>query len=431
MKGLIFTYAMTYGGAALSLLNPFYGFLIYVAFANLKPDSLWSFSVPQGGNYSRIVAFGFLLGWLLHGGGSWNFGKATSMVYSLLFFWGWIVLGAVISPAQDQAWAQLITLSKVYLPVIAGITLIDSVSRLRQLAWVLIATQGYLAYEFNLTYYSGFFNPNEFKALSMDNNSHAITMVTGVGIALFMGLHEDKWWKKVAAFLAAGLMAHFVLFSMSRGGMLALVITGAVAFWLVPKRPIHFAMLVAAALVVLRLAGPQVQAEFFTSFADEEHRDASAESRFLLTRQALTEMGKNPILGCGMENWGNVAPDYGWTKGKEVHNTWAQLGAELGIPGMVSILSFYLLGCWNLAKVAREKTPVEDPWLRYFARMVIAAIAGFLVSASLVTSEGIELPYYIMVLGAGTLKLFSLGVASSRSADPSVDMPLPLTAAAA
>jgi putative inorganic carbon (hco3(-)) transporter len=418
VKGLIFTFGMTYGGAAMSLVNPFYGFLIYVAFANLKPDIFWSFSVPQGGNYSRIVAVAFLIGWLLHGGGSWNFGRATSMVYSLLFFWGWIVLGAVISPAQDKAWAQLITLSKVYLPVIAGITLINSVDRLKQLAWVLIVTQGYLAYEFNLSYYSGFFNANEFKALSMDNNSHAITMVTGVGISLFMGLHADKWWKKVCSFLAAGLMAHFVLFSMSRGGMLALVLLGGVAFCLIPKRPLHFAMLVVAVLLVLRLAGTQVQEEFLTSFVDEEHRDASADSRVKLAKDAVNCMLKNPIVGRGMENWGNVAPEYGWPLAKEVHNTWLQLGAELGIPGMLSILSFYLLGCWNLLKIARETTPVNDPWLRYFARMVIAAITGFLVSASLVTVEGVELPYYIMVLGAGTLRLCSQPAIASNSLTP-------------
>jgi hypothetical protein len=68
MKGLFFTYALTYGGAAVSLLNPYYGFLIYVAFANLKPEALWFWSVPQG-NYSRVVAVAFLVGWLIHGGG--------------------------------------------------------------------------------------------------------------------------------------------------------------------------------------------------------------------------------------------------------------------------------------------------------------------------------------------------------------------------
>ena len=90
MKGLLFTYAMTYGGGAVSLLNPFYGFLIYVAFANLKPDALWSYSLPRG-NYSKVIAIAFLAGWFMHGLGAWHFGRAKGSVLCLLFFWAWIV----------------------------------------------------------------------------------------------------------------------------------------------------------------------------------------------------------------------------------------------------------------------------------------------------------------------------------------------------
>jgi hypothetical protein len=127
-----------------------------------------------------------------------------------------------------------------------------------------------------------------------------------------------------------------------------------------------------------------------------------------------------------MENWGNVAPQYGWDRGKEVHNTWAQLGAELGFPGLLSILGFYLIGCWKLFPLTREHTPVADPWLRYFARMVIASLAGFFVSAAAVTVEGVELPYYVMVLGAGTLKLYSLGLVASSEANDTVLVRSPL-----
>jgi O-antigen ligase len=431
MKGLLFTYALTYGGAVVSLLNPFYGFLIYVAFANLKPDALWFYSVPQG-NYSKVVAIAFLAGWLLHGGGSWAFGRARGMMTCLLFFWAWITIGAVISPNHNVAWAQLIALSKIYLPLVAGVTLIDSIAKLKQLAWILVATQGFLAYEFNTLYYTTFLNTDEWKFAGLDNNCIAITMVTSAGLALFLGMHSPKWWQKAAAFLAAALMAHVVLFSMSRGGMLAMVIMGAVAFVLIPKRPVHFFMLFLAIALVLRLAGESVQEEFFSSFADKESRDFSADSRFELTRNALDCMLRNPLFGCGMENWGNVAVEYGWPRGKEAHNTWAQFGAELGIPGFISILAFYLLGCWQLFPLTKDSTPVPDPWVRYFARMTIASVAGFLVSAALVTVEGVELPYYVMVLGAGTLKVYSLGWAAQSTADlryrnvqPLVDGALP------
>src|ERR687898_976967 len=97
MKGLIFTYALTYGGAALSLYRPFYGLLIYVAFSILRPEALWHWSVPQGGNYSRIVAFALLLGWALNGFGNWQLGKGRTMLFCFIGFWVWAGLSTLFA----------------------------------------------------------------------------------------------------------------------------------------------------------------------------------------------------------------------------------------------------------------------------------------------------------------------------------------------
>ena len=47
MKGLLFTYLLTYGGAVVSLFRPFHGLLIYICFAIIKPEALWYWSVPR------------------------------------------------------------------------------------------------------------------------------------------------------------------------------------------------------------------------------------------------------------------------------------------------------------------------------------------------------------------------------------------------
>ena len=39
--GFLFVNLMTYGGAVVSLFNPFVGFLIYVSFAVLRPEFVW------------------------------------------------------------------------------------------------------------------------------------------------------------------------------------------------------------------------------------------------------------------------------------------------------------------------------------------------------------------------------------------------------
>src|SRR5687768_10524310 len=99
MKGLIFTYCLTYGGAVLSLVNPFYGLLVYVSFAILRPEYLWPWSVPAG-SYSRIVAVALLAGWAWHGFGNWTFGAARPFAVALLGYWAWIVVSAAC--AQNQ-----------------------------------------------------------------------------------------------------------------------------------------------------------------------------------------------------------------------------------------------------------------------------------------------------------------------------------------
>ena len=66
MKAFIVVVLLAYGGAAVSLLRPFYGLLIYIFFAIVRPEFPLFWSLPErGGNFSRIVALGMLAGWVM------------------------------------------------------------------------------------------------------------------------------------------------------------------------------------------------------------------------------------------------------------------------------------------------------------------------------------------------------------------------------
>jgi O-antigen ligase len=406
MKGLIFTYALTYGGAVAALARPYVGFLIYVCFAILKPDSLWFWSVPEG-NYSRIVALGLLAGWALHGLGSWRLGRGGLIIASMVAYWLVIVLGAVAATDQALGWERVEPMAKVFLPILAGATLIDSVAKLRQLAWVIVLSEGFLAYEFNLRYYTTDFIPGEFVHGGLDNNGIAITMVTAIGVAFYLGLHSGRWWQKAAAFGSAALMAHVVLFSNSRGGMLALLVTGAACFVLTPKRPQDYLVLLLGVALVFRLAGAEVQKRFMTSFVEQGEMKGADEGGKRLDhwKACLDSLVRRP-LGVGPNHWPITAPEYGLPE-MAAHSTWLQMAAELGWPGVICLWGIYGTCLIRLWPLTRERTPVPDPWIRYLARMVIAGLVGFLVSAQFVTVDGVELPYYLALIGAGTLRLAS------------------------
>lgn len=412
MKGLIFTYVMTYGGAFASLLQPFIGLCVYVCFSLICPENLWFWSVPQG-SYSRIVAIALLLGWAINGFGDTRIGRARPIAYSLVgFLCIWILDGALIAPDKKIGLNGVEGLAKIVLPFLVGLTLINSVGKLKAIAWVIVVCQGYLAYEFNATYYAVGINDGEWRFRGLDNNGIAIVMDTSIGLALFLALESPRWFQRLLALAAVGLMAHVVLFSMSRGGMLGLCVVGLVGFFLIPKQPKHYVVFFLAVLLVIRLAGPAVRKEFFSSFESGEKRDRSTNTRLMHWKACFDCILRHP-LGVGPDTWPTVAPEYGLPM-MEAHTTWLQLGAELGLQGLLAIGMFYGYCISRLWTFTFKTTYVPDPWLRTLARMVITSLAGFIVSAQFVSVEGIELPYFVVMLGAAAIKL------SSQPAHPEV-----------
>jgi probable O-glycosylation ligase (exosortase A-associated) len=415
MKGLIFTYLLSYGGAAAALFNPFVGLLIYVCFAIIRPEYLWYWSVPQGGSYSRVVAIGLLVGWVMHGLGNWRLGRATAIVYAFVGFMFWCVLSSLqaIDPELSQVFLE--KLAKILLPFLVGITVIDSRRKLEQLAWVITLSQGYIAFELNLGYLGGGRFLVDFRESgfgSMDNNGVSIAMATGAGFSLYLGYGSSRWWQKLLAFACVLLMIHTILFAFSRGGMNALIISAIVAFWLLPKRPVHYLAFALMVMVGIRLAGPEVQSRFMTSFVSEEKLDSSAHSRLELWGNCIDVMKKRPVLGLGPENWRRIAHEYGWAEGKEAHSLWLELGAEIGVIGILLLISFYCICAFRLWRLTRVSEGT-DPWMTNAARMVITALVGFMISAQFVSLKFLELPYYVVLFGAGVLKLTSVAPVTS------------------
>jgi O-antigen ligase len=298
-------------------------------------------------------------------------------------------------------------MAKILLPFLVGITVIDSVREVKQLAWVILLSEAFVAWEFNLSYFEGYNRLLMEGFGGMDNNCHAIALVACTGVAVFLGLHERRWWLKGLALGAALLMIHAILFSFSRGGMLSLVVTGVVGFLLVPKKWQHYVVFAAVVLVGLRLAGPEVTARFGTTFVGGAERDASAQSRLDLWAGCWDSMLKRP-WGVGPDHWPLIAPEYGFPRGKNAHSLWLEIGASLGFPGLIFLLLFYGLCVMRLCPLTREHRPVPDPEYRGLARMVIASLTGFAVAAQFVSLDRLEPPYYIALLGAALLKLDSI-----------------------
>jgi len=411
--GLLLTVTLAYGGAALALFRPFYGLLVYVCFAIVRPEDMWPWSV-QDGNYSRIIAVSMLIGWV------WRTlpktiarrrGSAEGLWVVGLFvgYWLWAGFLALSADNAEVAWEHVEALSKILLPLIVGITTIDSVKKLKGLAWTIVVSQGYVAFEMNRYYFSGYNKLRIDGFGTLDNNCAVIGMVTVIGLAAFMFLNARKYWQKAIILACSAFMAHAVLFSFSRGGMLGLIVCAGVGFVLLKKSLKHYVAFAIACGMVISATGPEVRARFLRTFEHQAdgRREASAQSRLDLWEDCWVVFQRDPLMGCGPNHWPLLAHTFGWERGKEAHSLWIQTATETGLPGIAMFAGFYVVCMLRLFLLMRRSDEDDDPWFSDSAKMVIAALAGFGVSAQFVSLELLEVPYYVCLLGAATLSVYA------------------------
>lgn len=405
MRGLVYVYLLTYLGAALSLFYPLIGLFIYIHYAILKPESLWYWSVGARGpgRYSFIVGVGMLVGWGIRGLGDWRLGRPTIVVAMLLAFVTWVAVGYFFAQEPILVRNFVVSLLKIVLPFLVGITLMEKKEHVRWLAWVIVITQGYLALDFNRSYYQGV-NRIVLEAYGgFDNNCIAAAMVVGSLLAFFLGLAETRWALKVIAFAASALMVHTIMFSFSRGGILGLIAGGIAAFILIPKSFKTTAISILAVILALRLAGPEVRQRFMTTFVDPEQRDRSARSRVEQWGACLRSIRENPFLGVGANHWPLRSQQMGLPR-MHAHSLWLETAAEMGVPGLLLLSGFYGLTIYRLRKLVKECHNL-DLWSQYMARGVIASLVGFAVAVSFISVVWLEIPYYTVLLGAALLRV--------------------------
>src|SRR6185503_19206955 len=83
---------------------------------------------------------------------------------------------------------------------------------------------------------------------------------------------------------------------------------------------------------------------------------------------------------------------------------WMETAAEVGIPGVTALALFFLLTMTRLWPIARARPTAENAYEIALASGIILSIMGFSVSGQFVSVPGLEVQYYIVMLGAAMLR---------------------------
>jgi O-antigen ligase len=267
-------------------------------------------------------------------------------------------------------------------------------------------------------------NTARFATSSSKPGELAAALVAGLvlGVAL-TGALKGKPGPRFLVALAVPLCAVGILFTGSRGGLIALTV--ALAGFIVVGAKWRGRIVVLAAIVVIAGLG------FYTYAASPDLRDrvtsvGSGSGRIDLWTVGWRMVEGDPVQGVGIGNFPVASPDYVLVPGtvarpeyvsykdKVAHNTYLELWAETGLVGLTLFAGLVIFCVRSSLRAARAFAARGDPPMELLSRGLFVAQLGFLAGAFFTSREYQKDVWLILALGPTLLAVAS----SARARGP-------------
>jgi O-antigen ligase len=262
--------------------------------------------------------------------------------------------------------------------------------------------------------------------MTYDANDFAILVVTALplGVASILRPGRVPLWRAADA-CGLVLLAVTFVWAGSRGGFLALIVSG--AYFLARYRgvglPAKLASVVAVGAVVAVVAGPQFWSQMQTILRPEaDYNVTGTTGRLQIWKRGLGYMVDRPFLGVGANNFGPAEgtlssmsrlQEYGiGVRWSAPHNAFVQVGAETGLPGLAFYTAFLVLTFVTLSRarrsVALAEADEESARAQGLADSLATALVGFVVGSFFLSLAYASMVYVLAALALGLEKTTAL-----------------------
>jgi O-antigen ligase len=305
-----------------------------------------------------------------------------------------------LSPVwKGGAFYTTLDFSKVLLIVLVMGVAVSTMGRLRRLIFVqtasvaAIAAVSLLRKDLVLGRLAGavhgiYENPNEL----------ALILVLTLPLCIAFMLRTSSWWRKGVWAGAAMLMVYVTMLCGSRGGLLALLVSGTVCLREFGFRGRRIGLVLSVGVVALGLivfAGDTVMDRFHATFNDDVTTEVdraahgSAVQRQELFWKALSVTAEHPLFGLGPGNFNSISGTW-----HDQHNSYTQMSSEGGLPAFILYALLLWCGLANLRKTNRLALPNSEEAV--FAMALRASLCGFMVGSFFSASAYQFFPYFLV-----------------------------------
>jgi putative inorganic carbon (hco3(-)) transporter len=252
-----------------------------------------------------------------------------------------------------------------------------------------------------------------------DANDFATFAVTAMPLAIYFAHRGRRLAVRLAALLGLGLLCVAFVNSGSRGGFLALMAMG--LFILLRYSTIALSRRVVVMVVVLAavlaVASERYWQQMGSILSDTDYNKTAESGRLQIWKRGVGYMLSRPVFGVGPNNFpvaeGQMSAFAGrqqWGVGvrwNAPHNSFLQVGAENGVPGLVFFIAMLASTLVALRRLARRPPPpgVSHHASPQLIQALTASIIGFVVGAFFLSLAYSELLYMLLAFAVGAQKI--------------------------
>jgi O-antigen ligase len=328
------------------------------------------------------------------------------------------VLGTTLSslsfPSNDAS-----TLVSFAILMIATNLLVSSKDRLQMTIRVIVLVETFASTWMYRQYY--LYHWPRPLGPSSDPNYEALSLVVTLPLAIWLTRYETRpLWKWVGR-ICSPILAFAVFLSQSRGGVLALTVMAALAWWNSRHKAKLLGYFVAATLFMFAISpGQMLQRLQQIQFAGEAETGAevSTRARVELAKAGVSMMEAHPLFGIGLGQFKSVEFHYNPVlidlepDPKIAHDTYVQLGAEGGLPTLALYVAILLLTLTTCRR--SEKLPGIPEDLSALALSFQIGLIGIMVAEFFLTAQYIK-EVWVLISLAPSLYAISLQAAAARA----------------
>jgi len=221
------------------------------------------------------------------------------------------------------------------------------------------------------------------------NDLASITLLV-LGVTLWvLAVEPMQKWLRLVGYGFAGTLVVMMFLTQSRGGFLGLVIMGIPYAFSSRRRGLRPVVVIAAVAVAAAVFVPSsawdrlsgIKKLTSSETIKEADPEGSAEQRYVLAQTAIDLIIRNPFNGVGIGSVPFAFTSYRrGISGRDPHNTYLKMAAELGIPGLL-VYILLVVTVWRTISRARRATRQTDPTVSTGLANLQYGLLGFLVAS--------------------------------------------------